>query len=243
MYFMRYNIAVMSLELVKKELLRLADKDKAQQLQRFFKTGEGEYGEGDVFIGISVPEQRSVVKKFQGLAIADVQTLLHSNVHEFRLTALLILVAKYKKTKNEVDQKAIIDLYLNNLAYINNWDLVDSSASYILGPYFFKKNRQVLFDLVNRKHLWSQRIAVMATFYFIKQGDFEDTLKMAEMLLNHKHDLMHKVVGWMLREIGKRDKQCEIKFLEAHYQNMPCTMLRYAIEKFSPDERTRFLKK
>ncbi|HET6244533.1 MAG: DNA alkylation repair protein [Bacteroidetes bacterium] len=216
--------------------------EKPVFLQKFFKTEPGQYGEGDLFIGLSVPQQRTISKIFYAQAsLDDIKKMLHDPIHEFRLTALFMLVLKFEKTKDEKLRKDIFDFYLNNTAYINNWDLVDSSAEKIPGAYLFDKNRTLLLRLAESESLWEQRISIIATFYFIKKHQFEDTLAIAEKLLYYKHDLIHKAVGWMLREVGNRDFQKEYDFLSLHYQTMPRTMLRYAIEKFEPELRKKFL--
>ena len=224
----------------KKELQNLANPDKAKILQRFFKTGKGEYGEGDLFLGIPVPEQRKLAKKYQGLTLKEVQILLSSRYHEHRLTSLLILVIKYAKS-DDTEKKDIIDFYLKNTRHINNWDLVDSSADKIIGDYLLDKDRSLLFKLAKSDNLWERRIAIMATFRFIKNSEFKDTLQLSVLLLKDDHDLIHKAVGWMLREIGKRDLSIEEDFLKKHYKKMPRTMLRYAIEKFDPEKRRTYL--
>ena len=227
---------------VKKALLSLADKKKAEILQRFFKTGQGEYGEGDIFLGIKVPAQRTAAKKYyKEITIGDIGELLESDIHEHRLTALFMLVLKYEKAAGESEKKRIVNFYLENLDRVNNWDLVDSSAPKILGRWLFDRDRSMLYELARTDHLWRQRVAVLATFYFIKNNDFSDALIIAEILLFHTHDLIHKAVGWMLREIGNRDRETEEAFLKKHCKNMPRTMLRYAIEKFEPDLRKRYL--
>ena len=210
-------------------------------LNVFFKTGPGEYGEGDIFRGIRVPVLRKTAKKFNQLSLPDTITLLHSPYHEDRLTALLILVLKYQKG-SENEKQAIYDLYLENTAQINNWDLVDSSAHKIVGPHLFERDRSILYKLAHSDVLWERRIAVMATYYFIHKDDFEDTLQLSELLLTDQEDLIHKVVGWMLRELGKRNYDLEDAFLENHYRDMPRTMLRYAIEKFPEERRQAYLK-
>ena len=227
---------------LKNELKAVADKDKVENMQRYFKTGKGEYAEGDNFLGVTVPLQRKISKKFKTLSLKEISSLLKENTHEYRLTAVFILVNLYARQKDKNEQKEIVDFYLDHIEYINNWDLVDSSAHKILGPYFLEKEKSVLYDLANTNHLWSQRIAIIATFHFIKNNHFEDTMKIAEILLNHKHDLIHKAVGWMLREIGKIDINSEKKFLDKYYKNMPRTMLRYAIEKFPESLRQQYLK-
>ena len=225
---------------IKKDLQKLADKKQAKLLQGFFKTGKGEYGEGDIVLGIKVPVQSEVAKKHKGASLKDVQNLLSSKIHEHRLVALLILIEKFKTTNNK---KEIVDIYLKNTKYINNWDLVDLSAPRILGDYLIDKDRKILYKLAKSKLLWERRISILATFAFIRDDDFKDALKLAKILLNDKHDLMHKAVGWMLREIGKKDQKIEEKFLKKHYKNMPRTMLRYSIERFDEKKRKKYMKK
>ncbi|WMJ75128.1 DNA alkylation repair protein [Cytophagaceae bacterium ABcell3] len=226
-----------------KSLASHADATKAAFLPQFFKALPGGYGEGDAFIGVSVPNQRKTAKQFYKQAdLNDVSALLQHPVHEHRLTALFILVLKYEKAKGESEKQEIVDTYLRNLHAVNNWDLVDSSADKILGSYLYDRDRELLYDLVNSGELWKQRIAIISTFYFIKKKDFSDTLKLAEILLSHEHDLIHKAVGWMLREIGNRNFDVEYEFLAKFYRQMPRTMLRYAIEKFEEDLRQKFLK-
>lgn len=228
---------------IKDELQQYADKEKAAFLPKFFQAYPGGYGAGDEFIGVSVPNQRKVAKKYYKQVPLDiVEQLLHEPVHEYRLTALFILVYKYEKLTTEPERKAIVDLYMANTAYINNWDLVDSSADKILGAYLLDKEKDILYKFANSNDLWKQRIAVIATFHFIKHNRYNDTLKMAVILLTHKHDLIHKAVGWMLREIGNRDFEVEFNFLKVYYKQMPRTMLRYAIEKFEEVLRQQFLK-
>lgn len=227
---------------IKKELLKNRDKAQAEHLSRFFKTGKGQYGEGDVFLGIKVPVQREIVKKFKDASLKEIQELLDDEMHECRLTGLLILVNQYGKAENK---KQIFDFYLKNAKKINNWDLVDLSAPNIVGTYLLDKKaeRKVLYLLVKSKNLWERRIAILSTFTFLRNGDYTDTLKISEVLLKDEHDLIHKAVGWMLREVGKRNKEIEVSFLQKHCKTMPRTMLRYAIEKFSPRERAFFMKK
>jgi 3-methyladenine DNA glycosylase AlkD len=228
-------------EQIKSELLSKANKEKGKGLQRFFKTGPGEYGEGDVFIGIAVPELRKTAKKFKDAGLKEIGKLLHEEIHECRLTALMILCDKYDAA-DEKGRKEIFELYIKNYKYINNWDLVDLSAPKIVGGYFLLKDRSYLIELGKSGNLWKQRIAVLATYAFIKNKDFTDILKLAELLLSHKHDLIHKAVGWMLREAGKRDLRVLTSFLKKHYKKMPRTMLRYAIEKLDEDTRIKYLK-
>jgi 3-methyladenine DNA glycosylase AlkD len=232
----------MAVSNVKKELLKNRNKEQAKHLSRFFKTGKGQYGEGDVFWGIKVPVQREVVKKFKEVDLREIQELLDDEIHECRLTGLLILVNRYKKSENK---KEIFDFYLKNAKRINNWDLVDLTAPNIVGDFLLDKKgeRRILYSLVKSKNLWERRISVLSTFTFLRNKDYKDILKIAEILLKDEQDLIHKAVGWMLRETGKRDKDVEISFLKKHYQKMPRTMLRYAIEKFNDKEKAFFMKK
>ena len=224
-----------------KILRRLADRQTAEHSQRFFKTGPGQYGEGDIFLGIRVPVLREQARKFRDTPLDEVRLLLTSEYHEERLCALLLLVQKFSKGSAE-DQKSIYELYLKNTRYINNWDLVDLSAYLIVGPYLADKDKRPIHALACSKDLWERRIAIMSTFHFIKKNQFADALAISEKLLADREDLIHKATGWMLREIGKRDLPQEKKFLDAHYQRMPRTMLRYAIEKFPEKERMKYLK-
>ncbi|MFA5730282.1 MAG: DNA alkylation repair protein [Candidatus Paceibacterota bacterium] len=232
----------MAVSIVKKELLKNGDKEQARHLSRFFKTGKGQYGEGDVFLGIKVPVQRDIVKKFKDAELKEIQELLNDEFHECRLTGLLILVQKYKKAENK---REIFDFYLKNAKRINNWDLVDLTAPGIVGDFLLdkKKEREILYSLVKSKNLWERRISVLSTFTFLRNKDYKDILKIAEILLKDEQDLIHKAVGWMLRELGKRNKEVEVSFLNKHHRKMPRTMLRYSIEKFSPREREFFMRK
>jgi len=210
---------------------------------KFYQAYPGGYGEGDKFLSISVPEQRAVSTAFyKQLTPDELAKLLENPFHEIRLTTLMMLVLRFQKSKDNAEQEAIVNIYLSHMDYVNNWDLVDSSAHYILGPWFLNKPHDFLTKLADENHLWNQRIAVLTTFHFIKKGQYKTTLILAEKLLNHKHDLIHKAVGWMLREIGNRDYQTEYDFLKKHYKTMPRTMLRYAIEKFDESVRQGFLK-
>jgi len=231
----------MSLAELQKVVKQKANKQQAEILQRFFKTCPGEYGEGDIFHGIKVPVQRTIAHQFQHLPLNDLQILLKSKVHEERLIALLILVLKFKYADESVREK-FFNFYLKNSDRINNWDLVDLSADKIVGAYLIDKDKSLLFKLAKSPDLWERRISMISTFYFIKNGIFEVTFQIAEILLTDKHDLIHKAVGWMLREIGKRDLQPEEEFLKLHYKKMPRTMLRYAIEKFPEAKRQAYLK-
>ena len=225
-----------------RERLRLeASAQDGKFLQRFFKTALGEYGAGDRFIGIRVPVLRELAGEFQALPLHDVTALLHSPIHEERLLALLILVDAYQRA-DETGRAEIYTLYLKHLDCINNWDLVDTSAPYIVGRHLAERSRKVLFRLARSENLWHRRVAMLATFHFIRQNDFADALRLAELLCDDKHDLMRKAVGWMLREIGKRDLAALRKFLNQYAALMPRTMLRYAIEKLSERERQRYLR-
>jgi 3-methyladenine DNA glycosylase AlkD len=229
-------------EQIKQDLAAQADQEKAAFLPKFFNAFPGGYGEGDQFLGVMVPKQRKIARKYyNSISLTEVEKLLHEPVHEYRFTAIITLVYKFEKATEE-DKKAIVDFYLNNLTYVNNWDLVDTSADKILGAYLWDKDRSLLYQLAKTDHLWSQRIAIIATFFFIRNNDFSDTLEIARILLNHPHDLIHKAVGWMLREVGKRNFETEFEFLKAHYKQMPRIMLRYALERFEPDLRQKFYK-
>jgi 3-methyladenine DNA glycosylase AlkD len=229
---------------IQQELRSLASPMQAKNLARFFKTGKGDYGEGDKFLGIKMPEIRNIVRKnFKTTPWRELEILIKSPHHEERMLCLLILVAQYKKAE-PAEQEKIYTFYLTNTKFINNWDLVDLTAEHIVGAYLADKDQKNLLKLAKSKLLWNRRIAVMATFYFIKKDQPEITLKLAEVLLNDKHDLIHKAVGWMLREIGKRcSETIEEEFLKKNYQKMPRTMLRYATERFSEEKRQFYLKK
>jgi len=227
---------------IKKDLNALKNKEKAENMSRFFKTGKGEYGEGDIFLGLTSQEIKDVIKKyFKEIDFSDLQKLFDSKIHEYRVAGLRILVEKYKKA-DEKEKKNIFNFYLKNTKNINNWDLVDLSAPNIIGNYLLNKNRKILYKLVKSKKLWEKRISVLATYEFIRNNQFDDTLKISEILLNDEHDLIHKAVGWMLREIGKKNQAIEEKFLKKYYKTMPRTMLRYAIEKFNKNKREFYLK-
>lgn len=226
---------------VMEEIMALQNTKLAAHHQRFFKTGKGEYGEGDRFLGIKVPPLRAIAKKYYTIDMRNLQELISSKYHEIRLVAIYILVLKYKKAKTDKDQKTIYDFYLAHTKNINNWDLVDASAHYIVGPYLFNRDKAIIYKLAASKNLWERRIAMMTTFHFIKNKHYDDAFKIAELLLQDQQDLIHKAVGWMLREIGKRNKEAEEKFLSKYYRKMPRTMLRYAIEKFTPAERKEYL--
>ena len=218
----------------------LQNQEKAKQLMRFFKTWKWEYWEWDEFLGIVVPEQRKIAKKYKDISIVDVLKLLHSQYHECRLTALFILRFQYEKWW-EVEKEAIVDLYMNNTKYINNWDLVDSSAHYILWDYFLNREKDVLYEFAKSDDLWKKRIAIITTAGFINNDQFTDTINISEILLNDSHDLIHKAVWWMLREVGNSDRKTEEQFLDKYATKMPRTMLRYAIEKFDEEKRQYYL--
>jgi 3-methyladenine DNA glycosylase AlkD len=229
-------------ETIKKELKKIANKEKAKILSGFFKAGKGQYGEGDIFLGIQIPEQRKIAKKFANTEFPEIGKLLDDPVHECRMTALIILIDKYSKSGYDEKEK-IAEFYLRKTSRINNWDLVDISAHKIIGDFYFNRNRDILYRLAGSSNLWEQRIAVISTYYFIKRNDFREIIAFSEMLINHKHDLMHKATGWMLREAGKMDISILRNFLDRHHKAMPRTMLRYAIEKLSEAERKKYMAK
>ena len=231
----------MSVDDIMRRLEELADKKKAQVLQRFFKTGPGEYGEGDLFLGIKVPELRKLAKEYEGIAIKEAKQLLRSSIHEQRLLALLLLIRKFSKGDVGARER-IYELYIRNTQYINNWDLVDVSAEHVVGAYLMERNKEQLYRLAKSASLWERRISILSTFHYVKHNEFSETLKISKMLLSDEEDLIHKAVGWMLREVGKRHLPTEEKFLRAHYKIMPRTMLRYAIERFPEPKRQRYLK-
>jgi len=231
----------MTAEHIRKRLRELEDPDNAKILQRFFKTGPGEYGEGDLFLGIPVPRLRKISKECDATAMGEVEALLKSSVHEERLLALLILIQKYNG-EDETGKKSIYTLYLKSTRWINNWDLVDLSAPNIVGEFLMRRSRKPLYKLAHSPVLWNRRVAILATFRFIKERQFDDTLGISEILLRDKEDLIQKAVGWMLREVGKRDPHAEEGFLKEHYRQMPRTMLRYAIERFPAAKRALFMK-
>ena len=229
-------------EQIKASLADKAIPEKAAFFPRFFKSGPGEYGEGDQFLGVIVPEQRKIAKEvFKEINLDEIEVLLHDVYHEVRLTAILILVYRYQKLKSDSERKVIVDFYLSNLNYVNNWDLVDSSCHQILGHYYLVRKKDIFYKLADESHLWSKRVAVISSYYWIKRGEFEDALNLSEKLLYHPHDLIHKAVGWMLRESGNKDFEVELSFLRKHYLTMPRTTLRYAIEKFDPVFRKKIL--
>ena len=232
------------IKIIKKEIDSFYDSEKSLNFQRFFKTGKGEYGEGDVFLGLSVPLQRSIAKKyFIDINIKDLDTLIKSKIHEHRQVALFLMVYRYE-IEDKKGRDEIYHYYVKNIDKVNNWDLVDSSAPNIIGQYLYENpsKREVLYKWVKSEKLFVRRIAIISTFYFIKKNYFLDSLKLSKLLLKDKEDLIHKAVGWMLREIGKRDLKEEINFLDKYFKEMPRTMLRYSIEKFEEKERLKYLK-
>jgi len=230
----------MSLIKLKSDLRKYSDKGTAKILQRFFKTGPGEYAEGDIFLGIKVPILRTLAKQYQNLAFNETLRLLKSRIHEERLLSLLILIIKYRKAHSSGKEK-IYKAYLKYSKYINNWDLVDATAKHIIGDFLMNKDKAPIYKLARSGSLWERRIAILSTFHFIENNDFEDTLKIAEILILDPHDLIHKAVGWMLREVGKRGIYSEERFLKKHRTVMPRTMLRYAVERFPESKRQAYL--
>ena len=226
---------------LQKRVRQLGNDEIARHHQGFFKTGKGEYGEGDRFLGIRVPVLRKLAGQQKDMPLDTASRLLASDFHEERLLSLLILVSLFN-TGTQKEKHAVYKIYLENTHFINNWDLVDSSAQHIVGAYLLKRSRNPIYRLARSKMLWERRISIMSTFYFIKRNDFNDTLNLSERLLHDPEDLIHKAVGWMLREIGNRNQAIEERFLKTHYQEMPRTMLRYAIEKFEEKKRKAYLK-
>lgn len=231
-----------TIKALKAELDRHVDFKRAEHAPKFFKAGKGEYGEGDQHLGVSVPNQRKIAKQFwQEVDEKELALLLTDPIHEVRLTAVFMLVNKFEKSKTAADKEKWVKVYLKNIKGVNNWDLVDSSAHLILGKWLEDKPRDLLYEFAQSDDLWRQRIAMIATMHLIRKNDFKDTLAIAEMLLHHQHDLIHKAVGWMLREVGNRDQSVEEAFLKRYYQEMPRTALRYAIDKFPEDLRKAYL--
>ncbi|MDY6881784.1 MAG: DNA alkylation repair protein [Desulfatiglans sp.] len=222
------------------KLRDLGEPSIAEHSKRFFKTGKGEYGEGDRFLGIRVPVIRQMVKRYRRVPMNEIKVLLRSEFHEERLFALLALVAGFGEG-NETAKKEIYNLYLGNTCHVNNWDLVDSSAPQIVGAYLEKRDRKPLYEMVRSQSMWERRISIIATFHMIRKDQFHDTLKIAQILKRDREDLIHKAVGWMLREVGKRDIDAEEAYLKRHYQDMPRTMLRYAIERFPESKKRAYL--
>ena len=234
----------MTAQFILEELHSVADLEKAKFLQGFFKTGKGQYAEGDLLLGIVMPTIRNIVKANKGIPLEEIKTLLYSEYHEARMAALLFLAQQFNKSKDEKERKTIFDFYIANARQANNWDLVDITCRDVIGNYLLdKEDRSILYHLAESDNLWEQRIAIVSTWTFIKYRDYADILKLSEKLMNHPHDLMHKAIGWMLREVGKKDKVTLVTFLEKHHKQMPRTALRYSIEHFPADERAYFMKK
>jgi len=232
------------LEQLKKELNELKNSEKAKALQRYFKTGKGQYAEGDIFLGLTSQQIKDVAKKFSQLSLKEIQDMLNSKIHEERMCALRILITQYKKArKNRLEQRKIFEFYLKNTQNINNWDLVDVSCPHIVGDFLQKDGTEILTHLAKSQNIWERRIAIISTVPFIKKRRFGETLAISESLMEDEHDLIHKAVGWMLREVGKRNKSVLELFLMQRYHKMPRVMLRYAIEKFPENERKEWLKK
>lgn len=225
---------------LKRELKAAGTPERALGAARFFKTGKGEYGEGDIFLGITVPELRRIVRQYRGLPLVEVERLLHAQEHECRLAALLVLVAQYERGDQTL-RREILDMYLRNTRYINNWDLVDASCREIVGAHLRIGSRKLLTRLAKSRSLWERRIAMVSTMALVRDGDLDDALRIAEMLLDDTHDLIHKAIGWVLRVVGDADRAALLRFLKAHYARVPRTALRYAIEHFSPAERKKLL--
>jgi hypothetical protein len=225
------------------KLQEKADPAKAVQLQRFFKTGPGDYGEGDVFLGVGIPDQRVIARLyFRFCPFDQISILIQSPVHDHRMTGLLMLVYGAESRKGRSDPEPYVNVYLDHIDYVNNWDLVDVTCPKILGPWYLTRSREPLLELARSDNLWHQRISIITTLFFIRELDFTTTFEIADLLLNHPHDLIHKAAGWMLREVGNRDPQAERNFLDPRYNRMPRTMLRYAIEKFPEEERLAYLR-
>ncbi len=224
------------------EIQALANKEIAKHSLRFFKTSKGEYGYGDVFLGVRTPQIRLIAKKYIDISTVDMKTIIKSKYHEERLLGLIILVNKYSKAKDEKDRNQLYKIYVSSFKHVNNWDLVDVTCPHVIGKHLMNKERSILYSWAKSEDLWTKRIAIVSTHWFIRKNDLDDTFKIAEILLNDEHDLIHKAVGWMLREAGKRDLEKEEIFLKKHYKNMPRTMLRYSIEKFPEPKRQKYLK-
>jgi len=233
----------MTAEFILSELFSVANPEKAKFLQGFFKTGKGQYAEGDVLLGIVVPQIRDIVKTNKSLLFPEIQKLLDSEYHEARLAGLLFLVQQFKKAKKEDEKEEIFNFYLKNARRANNWDLVDVTCRDVVGVFLLDKDRSILYELAESDNLWEQRIAIVSTWTFIKHKQYDDTFALSEKLMNHKHDLMHKAIGWMLREVGKKDREALTDFLETYATQLPRTSLRYAIEHYPDDRRQYFLKK
>jgi len=228
---------------LEKQIRKLENDERGSSLQRFFKTGNGEYGEGDVFLGLVSAQIGEFVRKYCELPVRDCIKLLHSKYHEERMVALQILVSKFKKADLAQEKKEIFEVFINNTAYINNWDLIDVNVPYVIGEYLYDRDKAILYSFAKSESLWERRIAIISTLAFIKRGMSKETVNIAKMLLNDTHDLIHKAVGWMLREVGKRcDEKVLTNFLDTHATKMPRTMLRYSMERLPKDKYYYYLK-
>jgi 3-methyladenine DNA glycosylase AlkD len=235
----RYNCPYLMLEKLQRELKRLSDKKRAAEMQRFFKTAEGEYGFGDIFIGLSVPDCRKLAIKYKDMPFEELYKLIRSEIHEERLIALLVLVHNFET--DEMLQRRVYEFYLKNIKFVNNWDLVDLSSDKIMGGYLIDKPKEILYKLARSSNLWERRISIVATYNFIKNNKFDDTFSIAENLLTDQADLIQKAVGWMLREVGKRNLEAEVRFLDQHHKEMGRTALRYSLEKFPEKARKSYM--
>lgn len=234
----------MSVKKLREELIAAGDENKTQELSRFFKTSKGSYGEGDIFIGVTVPTNRAITRKYLHLSPTSLVELLRSEIHELRLSALICMVEQYKSKKTtDSRRQEIVDVYIENTRYINNWDLVDLSVYHIIGEYLLHRDRNLLYCWAESSCLWEQRMSIVATMCFIRHEQYDDTIAIAEKLRNHPHDLIQKAVGWLLREVGKRDMNRLTEFLDKYYTTLPRTLLRYAIEKFPPHLRKYYMGK
>ncbi|MHA1745207.1 MAG: DNA alkylation repair protein [Promethearchaeota archaeon] len=233
---------VSQVDKIKQALKQHVEEEKAKKYPQFFKAFPGGYGEGDKFLGIRVPHIRKIAKEYKNISFKELTLLISDDYHEVRILALYVLVIQFEKAKNELQRKDVAEFYIKHIKYVNNWDLVDTSAHKILGAYLEDKDKQILMEYATSGNLWLQRIAMIATFWYIRKETYGNALHIAEILVNHSHDLIHKAVGWMLREIGNRDRTTEEIFLKKHYSTMPRTMLRYAIEKFEEPLRQQYLK-
>ncbi|MDA9951687.1 DNA alkylation repair protein [Oligoflexaceae bacterium] len=228
--------------MIQQKLQKLASKKTAERSAYFFKTEKGQYGHGDVFIGVKSPDLRALAKNSLTESVSSIRKLVQSKIHEERMLGLMILVYQYKKTKDDAEKNRIYKLYVSVFKNINNWDLVDCSCPHIVGPHLLSSDRSELYEWARSDHLWTKRIAIVSNWWFIRQGDLRDVFKISRILLTDEHDLIHKAVGWMLREAGKKDVKKLEAFIKVNYHQMPRTMLRYAIEKFPETKRKRFLK-
>ena len=228
---------------LKKDIKKLASPETAKHAQRFFKTAKGDYGHGDKFLGVRTPKIRELAKKYTDLTLNEILILVKSKFHEERLCGLIMMADKYAKSKDEKEQQTIFNKYVKHFKYINNWDLVDATAPHIVGKHLLERDRKIIYQWAKSKHLWTKRIAIISTWWFIRNNDLKDVFRISKILLNDKHDLIHKAVGWMLREAGKKDLKKLESFLIKYYRSMPRVMLRYSIEKFPKTKRDQYLKR